>query len=149
MISYSHPDSANHPPVMSDEEHALYIAIREGQAVTLPRGHFGAQTLRLIADRIDCEGVAHDLAAHGVDDARVVDTPRYHSVGVNLGAHGWVDLAAGRRVLARIMSGMSPERAIARTLGECDRSVVSHRAILDIEAEADANERRLSVGGLQ
>ena len=148
MKSFMHANSATMPPTLTRDAIRIYRATLSGQPVEIMGGHYLAQDLRLVAERIDCDGAVIALLRAGALGCRVVDRGDYVEAAVHIArpdlTHlATVDAEAANRVAQRVASGMTLEDAVARTLAQCETPVLSGHALDKIEGAQAAAERRL------
>lgn len=149
MHSYMHTNSSNPPPTMTGDALAIYRAIRAGTPIVIAPGHYTPDALAIVAERLRCDEGAAALASLGVD-AWIIDRPVGDTEYVEAAVHvateprGSVDGEAAARIVARIRSGLAASDAIARTLTQCDRPVLSRGAIDRMNRDADAAQRRIN-----
>lgn len=148
MKSFLHTNSATMPPTLTRDAIRIYRATLSGQPVEIMGGHYLAQDLRLVAERIDCDGIVATLQRAGALGCRVVDRGDYVEAAVwiaraDLTHLATVDSEAARRIAQRIASGMTLDAAVERTLAQCEAPVLSGHALREIEHRQEAAERLL------
>lgn len=157
MKSYMHTNSSLSAPTLRGDALAIYRAYMSGAPIVMRKDRYISETLCLVAERLACDSAAANLRRLGLDadvtqsrdaldESVSVNDVRYVSAGVsilmpNATMHGF-DAEAAERIAQRVESGLSVDDAIARTLEQCPRPVLSTHHLNQIEREADAADRR-------
>jgi len=142
-------------PLLTTDEDALCLAIRDSSRIvpSLGSSHAAAASLRLIAERLECDAQVDRIGSRlsvraGYGDYRDGHGNDVVAVCVTVYADAEparsINAAAAARLANRLDSGMDPTSALARTVEQCQTYPLSETEIRQLEHNANAWVRRLT-----
>jgi hypothetical protein len=157
MLSYGHPNSRIHPPVLNAEQQQLYHTLRNGGIVrgSAENPKYLAADLGLIAEKLRCDAAIARIGKRIPWLTSGCSHPEYFSAAVSLAAIDVtsppeicgmfaVDSDAGNRIADRLDSGMTPLAAVLKTLAQCEQPTLTEREVRRLERQSEVYVRHLS-----